>query len=315
MDIASLGECMIEFFCDGPISEARLFRRSAAGDAMNTIVAASRLGSNCGFITKIGDDAFGSFLLKRLRTEKIDVSHAISAPGGFNGIYFISQLPDGQREFIYYRKGSAASTITPKDLDQTYIQSAKVLHTSGISQAISETALATVEEAIHIAKKHNVRVSFDPNYRPKLWSKEKAIETYERVLPYVDIVFPDETYGELIDRREPEEILRYFERFRIPIIALKLGKRGTLVEEQGKGAKSYGVLNVKAKDTTGAGDAFNGGFLHAICENLSVEDAALIGTITANLKITGRGAVESLPYRTEVYWFLKAIKKGKKSLR
>ncbi|WXG44134.1 MAG: sugar kinase [Promethearchaeati archaeon SRVP18_Atabeyarchaeia-1] len=314
MDIVALGECMIEFFCNGSISEARTFEASAAGDTLNTIVAASRLGSRCGFITKVGGDAFGDFLINRWKSENIDTSHAAVRTDGFNGIYFISLQPNGQREFIYYRKGSAASTITPQDLDPAYIGSAKILHTSGISQAISETSLATVEEAIHIARKRNVKVSFDPNYRPKLWSKENALKAYEAILPQVDIAFPDETYGALINEAKPREILKYFAKFEIPIIALKLGEKGTFVQGLEKEAKSCGVLNVGVKDTTGAGDAFNGGFLHAVCEGLSLEDAAILGTITAGLKVTGRGAVGSLPHRGDVYRLLKAVKSGKKRL-
>ena len=314
MDILSLGECMIEFICERSISESQTFRASAAGDAFNTIVAASRLGSSCGFITKVGEDAFGDLLVNRWKSEGIDISHVTHMKGGFNGIYFISLLPDGQRDFIYYRKGSAASTITPIDLDSAYIASAKILHTSGISQAISETSLATVEEAISIAKNHNVKVSFDPNYRAKLWTKDKALKAYESILPYVDIAFPDETYGALINKVDPKEILKYFSDFKIPIIALKLGQKGILLHQQGREDISYGVLGVQVKDTTGAGDAFNGGFLHAISEGLPPDECVILGTITAGLKVTGRGAVDPLPYRKEVYQLLKAIKTGKKRL-
>jgi 2-dehydro-3-deoxygluconokinase len=310
MDILSLGECMIEFISEGSISESQTFRASAAGDTFNTIAAASRLGSKCGFITKVGEDAFGDFLVNRWKSEGIDVSHVNHVKGAFNGVYFISLLEGGQRDFIYYRRGSAASTITPKDLDADYIASAKILHTSGISQAISETSLATVEEAIHIAKNHNVKVSFDPNYRTKLWSKDKALKAYESILPCVDIAFPDETYGSLINRADPKEIMKYFSDFEIPVVALKLGQKGVLLHGSGGEDKGFGVLKVHVKDTTGAGDAFNGGFLHAISEGLSVDDAAILGSITAGLKVAGRGAVESLPTRKGVYGLLRAVKEG-----
>lgn len=281
---------------------------------MNTILAASRLGSKCGYITKLAEDQFGEYLLNRWKAENIDVSSVKRVADGFNGIYFISLSADGQREFIYYRTGSAASTITPLDLDIDYIKSAKILHTSGISQAISKTSLQTVEQAIQMAKKKKVKVSFDPNYRPKLWTKEQALRAYETVLPHVDIVVPDETYGMLINKSMPEEIMDYFTVFKIPIIALKLGAKGVLLKERGHDPRQYGVLDVKVMDTTGAGDAFNGGFLHGICQGYSVDDAAILGTITAGLKVMGRGAVESLPQGKEVYELLKAIRKGEKRL-
>lgn len=305
---------MVEFYCDGPITQATTFQRSIGGDTMNTIVAASRLGSKCGYITKLAEDQFGEYLLNRWKAENIDVSSVKRVADGYNGMYFISLSADGQREFIYYRTGSAASTITPLDLDADYIKSAKILHTSGISQAISKTSLQTVEQAIQTAKKKKVKVSFDPNYRPKLWTKEQALRAYETVLPHVDIVVPDETYGMLINKSMPEEIMEYFTVFKIPIIALKLGAKGVLLKERGHDPRQYGVLDVKIIDTTGAGDAFNGGFLHGICQGYSVDDAAILGTITAGLKVMGRGAVESLPQGKDVYELLKAIRKGEKRL-
>jgi 2-dehydro-3-deoxygluconokinase len=314
VDIVSLGESMVEFFCDRPISEATTFQRSIGGDTMNTIIAASRLGSKCGYITRLAQDQFGEYLLSKWKSENIDVSNVKQVSESFNGIYFISLSADGQREFIYYRTGSAASTTTPLDLDPDYIKSARILHTSGISQAISKSSLQTVERAIQIARNKKVKVSFDPNYRPRLWSKELALRAYETILPHVDILLGDETYGTLIDKKEPGDLLDYFAEFRIPIIALKLGSKGVMLKERGHDQRGYGILDVKVVDTTGAGDAFNGGFLHGICHDYSLDDAAILGTIIAGLKVTGRGAVESLPQGKDVYELLKAIRSGRLEL-
>lgn len=314
MDIVSLGESMVEFFCDGPISQATTFQRSIGGDTMNTIIAASRLGSKCGYITRLAEDQFGEYLLNKWKSESIDVSNVKQFSRGFNGIYFISLLPGGQRDFVYYRAGSAASTITPLDLNPDYIASTRILHTSGISQAISKSSLQTVERAIQIARKKKVKVSFDPNYRPGLWDKEQALRAYETILPYVDVSLADETYGALINRTEPQELLDYFAEFRIAVIAIKLGSKGVLIKERGHNERQYGALDVKVVDTTGAGDAFNGGFLHGLCHDYSVDDSVILGTITAGLKVTGRGAIESLPQGKDVYELLKAIRKGEKHL-
>ena len=314
MDIISLGESMVEFFCDGPISQATTFRRSIGGDTMNTVIAASRLGSKCGYITRLAEDQFGEYLLNKWKSENIDVSNVKRVSEGFNGIYFISLLPAGQREFIYYRAGSAASTASPLDLNPDYIKSARILHTSGISQAISKSSLQTVEQAIQLAKKKKVKVSFDPNYRPRLWQKEQALRAYETILSYVDMLLADETYCSLIDKKEPEDLLDYFGDYRIPIVVIKLGSKGAMLKERGHDSKTLGVLDGKVVDTTGAGDAFNGGFLHGICHDYSVDDAAILGTITAGLKVTGRGAVESLPQGKDVYEILKAIRSGRREL-
>ena len=134
-DIISLGECMVELHSEEPIARAGSFHKAYGGDALNTLVAAARLGAGTGFVTRVGDDPFAPFLLEAWRAEGIDVSHARLVEG-FNGLYFISLLPGGEREFTYYRHGSAASTMTPADLDPAYIGGARVLHVSGISQAI-----------------------------------------------------------------------------------------------------------------------------------------------------------------------------------
>ena len=111
-DIISLGECMVELFSEEPIARAGSFRKAVGGDALNTLVAAARLGASTGFVTRVGDDPFAPFLLESWRAEGIDVSHARFVEG-FNAVYFISLLPGGEREFTYYRSGSAASTMTP----------------------------------------------------------------------------------------------------------------------------------------------------------------------------------------------------------
>ena len=144
-EIVSLGECMIELFSEQPMEEADTFRRSLAGDSLNILVAASRLGTTTGYITRLGDDPFTGYLLNAWRNEGIDVSQ-VTKVAGFNAVHFVALLPGGDREFVYYRKGSAPSTIEPSDLDAGYLGSARVFHASGIAQAISESARSTVRQ-------------------------------------------------------------------------------------------------------------------------------------------------------------------------
>ena len=172
-DIISMGECMIELFSEQPMETADTFQRSFAGDSLNILVAASRLGASTGYVTRVGDDPFASYLLGSWQAEGIDTSHAKMVEG-FNAVHFVAQLPGGDREFVYYRKGSAASTMEPGDLDPEYIGSAKILHVSGIAQAISESARATTLNAARIARENGVAVSYDPNYRHQLWSHQDA---------------------------------------------------------------------------------------------------------------------------------------------
>ncbi len=301
-DLVSMGECMIEFFADHPLSEEGVFYGTFAGDALNMLVAASRLGTSTGFITRVGDDPFRDMLLKGWQREGVDTSHA-KVVKGFNGIYFIAIRPDGDREFTYYRKGSAPSTMVPEDLDANYIGAARVFHTSGITQAISETSRRTALQAVRMAREKGVMVSFDPNLRPILWpSLDEARRALEEVLPYVDIFLPSsQDASRMLGLEDPEELVRSLWRQGVRIVAIKMGDQGCLVGAGGRIEEVPAFKVEQVVDTSGAGDAFNGAFLHGIISGLAPRDAARLGVIMAGLKVRGRGAIASMPRREEVY--------------
>jgi 2-dehydro-3-deoxygluconokinase len=127
---------MVEFWADEPLGSAERLHRAYGGDVLNALVTAARLGSRVGFMTKVGDDPFGPGLLEAWRAEGVDTAHAPLVEGE-NGVYFISLLADGEREFTYRRTGSAASTLAPDDLGASYLASSRTLLVSGITQAIS----------------------------------------------------------------------------------------------------------------------------------------------------------------------------------
>ena len=299
-DILSLGECMVEFFADEPLAEARQVRKAFAGDALNLLAAASRLGGSCGFLSRVGNDPFQPFLLAGWQSLGIDTSR-VRRVEGRNGVYFISNYGRGEREFTYYRSGSAPSTMTPEDLDPDYIAQARVLHISGITQAISETARATALAAARIANEKYVCVSFDPNFRPALWSAA-ARAAAEELLPHVDIALPSgpEESEQLLGLASAAETAKYLRGFGAYAVAVKLGDAGVYLSTE-DGTQTVPALTVPhVVDTTGAGDAFNGAFLHGLVEYMPAQAAAQLGVVMAGLKVRGRGAIASLPSREEV---------------
>lgn len=307
LDVISLGEPMVEFCASrkGKLKDITIFKRGWGGDTSNVIVTVSRLGKRAGFITRVGNDEFGECFLDMWRREKIDISQVIIEKGGFTGVYFISLTEEGEHEFTYYRKNSAASHLSPEDINENYIKNAKILHTSGISQAISESSREAVFKAIEIAKRDNLVVSYDPNIRLKLWpiNTAKAIVTY--TLKFVDIATPSLEDAKLITGLEtPEEIIDFLMNIGPKIIALKMGSKGCFVadEKQRKFVKAYQVKNVV--DTTGAGDAFTGAFLVGILEGWDIVKAAKFANATAALKTLGLGAVTPIPTRRKVEEFL-----------
>ena len=301
-DIVSIGECMIELFSEQPLEEADTFQRSLAGDSLNILVAASRLGTTTGYITRLGSDPFAEYLLNAWRAEGIDVSH-VRQVDGFNAVHFVALLPGGDREFVYYRKGSAPSTMQPSDLDPDYIGSAQILHLSGIAQAISPSARATVLKAAQIGRERGIKVSYDPNYRHQLWSHDEAREGMEEVLPYVDFFFPSVPSDSevLLGTTDPHRAVETMRGRGVDVVAVKCGDRGAVVGAGDDVVEVPAYSVGPTVDTTGAGDAFNGAFLHGTLQGMSPRDATRLGSIAAGLKVRGRGALTTMPSGDEVY--------------
>lgn len=303
LDIVSIGECMIEFFSDKPIAEAETFTKAFAGDALNIIASAQRMGARTGFITRVGNDPFAPFLLKGWQSLGIDTSHC-KLVDGFNGIYFISLLPGGEREFTYYRAGSAPSTMTPEDLDPAYIAQARVLMVTGITQAISPSARATALAAARMAREAGVKVAYDPNLRLKLWPLEEAQRALEEILPFVNIALPSgpEESRLLLGLDEPRAIIDRLWNAGVEIVALKWGMAGAWIADRATGTvdRVPPLAGIAAADTTGAGDAFDGAFLYGLTAGMAPREATRLGLIAAALKVRGRGAVASLPSREDV---------------
>ena len=300
-DIVALGECMIELLSDEPIADARSYRKAFAGDTMNAMFMASKLGASCGYITRLAEDPFSDYLLREWGAQGIDASASKRVPG-FTGVHFVTQLPGGDRDFLYYRTGSAASTMRPDDLDAGYIAHSRVLHVSAILQAVSESCRETVLEAVRIASSNGVLVSYDTNLRLSLTTPERAREAIEEVLPFADVVlpsFPDETLA-LTGLDDEMDVVALFQDLGARSVALKRGPQGVLVSKSGERRAIPAVAPRGVVDTTGAGDAFAGGLLHRLARGSDLFEAARWGVAAAGLKVGGRGAILSQPTRGEV---------------
>ena len=301
-DMLSIGESMIELFSEEPMEAAETFTRSVAGDSLNIIVAAGRLGTSTGYITKLGNDPFEAYLLDTFTSEGIDTTHVLSS-NGFNAVHFVTVRPDGDREFVYYRAGSSPSTIKPEELNPEYISNAKIMHCSGIAQAISPSSRATVLTAAQIAQSNGVPVSYDPNYRHQLWDPSEAREAMEELMPYVDIFLPSAPADSkvLFETEDPEKVIQESNRRGVKTVVVTLGEDGALIGAENEVMQLDPMPAGPVIDTTGAGDSFKGGFIHGFLEGKSIAESALIGNVCAGITITGRGALNPMPYRKEVY--------------
>lgn len=308
LDIVALGEPMVEFTAKGrgPLNDRRAFHRGWGGDTCNTAIAAARLGASVGYVARVGADQFGRSLLDLWEREGVDCSRVIADPKAFTGIYFTAFRADDSHEFVYYRRGSAASRLRPSDLDGEYIARARAFHTSGITQAISETCRQSAEAAMRLARGRGVAVSYDANVRPKLAPVGVLREAFEATLPLADVVFASsEDLGHLYGEVPAEQALSAILAAGPRIAILKTGARGCVVATSDAGMRLVPGLPVQhVVDATGAGDVFGAAFLVRWLEGASPFAAAASANAAAAVSTQRLGAVEAAPTRIDVERFL-----------
>jgi 2-dehydro-3-deoxygluconokinase len=293
---------MLEFTCEGDLRTARNFTRGFGGDTYNTAVAASHLGSSVGFMTRIGNDIMAQALQENMIKENVELACPRPAKGP-TGMYMVAVNGDGQRDFAYYRKDSAASQFGPEDVNPELIKNAKVVYASGITMGISERCRQAVIKAFTIAQEAGVMTAFDPNYREILWQSEsKNMDAMSEILPLVDVFlpsFPEDT-AMMVSFTRPEQVVDYFLFKDIKLVVVKAGVHGCYMGYK-KEMMHFPAMAIKAVDTTGAGDAFNGGFLHGLVTGESLQQCARLAITTASLKVLNRGSAGAMPAKEAVY--------------
>ena len=309
--LVTLGEILIQFNAlnIGPLRHVTYFEKHVAGSEANYCVAFVKQGNECGIIARVGDDEFGYNIIEWLRGQGVDVSHIKIDKTAPTGIYFIQRhYPVPFKSYmIYYRKGSAGSKLSPEDVDEAYIKSADLVHSSGITLAISNTARDAVYKAFEFAKER----SFDTNIRPVLWPKlEDAKKEILRLLneyhPKFLITDTDDSaiiVGEADPDKAAKELSNYSE-----IIIMKLGAKGATLYYDGKKYYSSGY-QVPVEDVVGAGDALGGTFLSLYFKGFELEKALDYAVVAATLNVMIRGDQENLPTTSDIEAFLKEMKK------
>ena len=273
------------------------------GDTLNVAIAASRLGAKAAYLTRLGGDFFGDALRDLMLRERIDVSGVATDPEAPTGLYFVTHGPGGH-VFTYRRKGSAASLMTPDDIDASCIRSARFLHVSGISQAISATAAAAVSAAIGIARNAGVKVSYDTNFRPRLWTAEQAWPVIRAAAAQADILKTSaEDSAALFGLSDPHAIARHVLGIGAKAVVVTLGRDGVLLASAERTEIVPGHA-VEAVDATGAGDAFTGALLAELARGRTLGEAARFANAAAALSTLGYGAIAPLPLREAVSAFM-----------
>lgn len=292
MDIVSLGEPLYEF--SQIPGEGVRYLQGFGGDTMNCAIAAARQGAKAGYITRLGDDEFGRQFLQLWRAEGLDTSGVGIDPQAHTAVYFITHGSDGH-VFSYLRKGSAASRMRPADLPFELIREAKFFHTSGISQAISDSACDTVFAAVEAARGAGVRIAYDSNLRLRLWPLARARAVIRATIALADFfLLSMEDAEALCGRKDANAILDWCHEAGAKVVALKLGAAGVVGSDSKRREKIAGHA-VNCVDATGAGDCFAGALLARMAAGDDFWEGLRYANAAAALATTGFGAVAPLP--------------------
>ena len=298
-DVVCLGEPLVEFVRSEHAEIGAYYRPGFGGDTSNAAIAAARQGARVGYLTALGQDPFGDSVMALWAEEGVDAAGVRRRQDAPTGIYFVDPHPSGRR-FSYFRKGSAASFYGPDDLPRDYIAGARALHLSAITQAISPAMRDASVAAMRTAREAGTLVSYDTNLRLALWPLEQARATIAAALGMADVVFPSEDEAlELWGLDEPDAVLDHVLGFGARIVALKRGDRGAVVATPDQRVAIPAAPSTPV-DSTGAGDAFAGGFLARYLETGDPVEAGRYAARVAAGTVSGYGAVAPIPRRAEL---------------
>lgn len=306
-DLMALGEVLIDFTQAGVSADGqRLFEQNPGGAVANVLALAANCGLMTAMLGKVGKDMHGAFLRDTLKNAGISTEYLMETIDAFTTLAFVALAESGERTFSFARKPGADTLLREEELPDIRT---KVFHIGSLSLTAEPSRTATLT-ALRRAKEAGAVISYDPNYRAPLWeSREAAVEWMRAPLPYVELMKLSDEETELLTGLEaPEDAAKALCAMGIPCVAVTLGAKGALVCVGGKCAIVDG-FPANAVDTTGAGDAFWGGFLTQFIQDgkapaeLTLEDSvryARWANAAASLCVRKRGAIPAMPTGAEV---------------
>ncbi len=311
-DCVGLGELLIDWVQVGESDQGNpLYECNPGGAPCNLLAMMKKAGKNVAFIGKVGNDMFGRMLKKRTEEQDIDMSGLELDKRVHTTLAFVEKLPNGDRDFSFYRKPGADIMLTKEDIQnhKDLIKNAKIFHFGTLSFTDQPAEDATIE-ALKIAKDAGCTISFDPNYRPPLWSSEKKAKQWmEYGLQFADILkISDNEITFLTGETDYDKgVHKIIDKYHTKLVFATYGPDGARGYYGGQDVFVKAYENPNTIETTGAGDCFFGAALSKVLEygldNLDmdkVEDTLKFAQAAASLVTTKKGALCVMPNRDEV---------------
>lgn len=307
LDVVTMGETMVQLTPTrtGLLRYATQFERFVAGAESNVAVGLVRLGHPAGWIGRVGADEFGACVEAAIRGEGVDTSAVIHDDEAPTGVYFKERRRPSTTRVAYYRAGSAGSRLASEDIDPDYVGQAAFVHLTGITPALSATCREAMWAVLRIASEQDVRVSFDPNVRTGLWTKEEAREVLLDMVPHTDLILTGADEARLLTETDaPEEAAHALQAMGVEQVVVRLEAEGALALDPAGAVVRRSAISVDVVEPVGAGDAFNAGFLSGQLRGWDTGASLQLGNIMGGLATTAPGDVEALPTWDEVRTYL-----------
>ncbi len=317
-DVVALGELLIDFTGNGSSNQGNpMFEANPGGAPCNVLSMLENLGNKTAFIGKVGNDFFGRLLKERIEKQGIDASALFLDSEIPTTLAFVNKLPNGDRDFSFYRKPGADMMLTADEVKKSeeLLKNTQVFHFGTLSMTDEPSKEAT-KLAVEIAKENGAIISFDPNYRAPLWKSEKeALEAMKYGFENCDILKISDNEIELFTGiSDIEEGAKKIKKdFGIPMVFATLGPDGSMALYGDMVVKMPGYKNPDTIETTGAGDTFGACAIDFIrrngLEDLTedkLKECLSFANAAASIITTRRGALSVMPRKEEVEKFLKA---------
>ncbi|WP_235748211.1 sugar kinase [Nocardia coffeae] len=292
----------------GPLEDSPAFERTAGGAEVNVATVLTQLGIGTAWISRVGRDGFGRYLIRHLNEHGVDTSAVHTDPARPTGLYvkergggsaLPTDLAAGSSRMLYYRTGSAASALSPADLTAAagVLEHCELIHFTGVTTALSPSA-TELTDAILALPRHGRLISFDLNYRPALWIRrsDDAADILARQVRAADVAFlgADEAQ-EVFGTGNPARLREMFPQPRHLVIK---NSGHSVTGFLGEDRCETPALRLRVTEAIGAGDAFAGGYLAALLQGRPHEQLLRFGHLCAAAALTGTGDVAELPPAT-----------------
>ena len=316
-DLILLGRVAIDFNpvdLNRPLEESANFNKYLGGSPANIAVGMARLGKKVGFIGKVSDDQFGDYVTHYFQKEGIDTSHITRCRNGENlGLTFTEIISPQESRILMYRDGVADLMLEPEDVEEAYIRKAKALLISGTALAASPSREAALK-AVMLARKNDIPVIFDIDYRAYTWKSQDEISVYySLVAGQSNIILGSREEFDLTERMlgldgEDSGSARYWQGCGCKIVVIKHGKEGSTAYTCDGRQYAVKPFPTNALKGFGGGDGYASSFLRALIDGCSVPEALEYGSASASMLISAHSCSAAMPTLEEVERFIREEK-------